>query len=74
MGRKIVCKYQCYEVAKQENAELVKLRAVSGDANKPWSKWTPQGNFDALITNPDAMGAFEPGKQYLLEIAEAPAE
>ena len=70
----IVCKYVCESVTKLENAEVVKLRAVSCDVNKPCSKWTPSGSFEATITNPDAFGKFTPGKSYLLNISEAPAE
>jgi hypothetical protein len=70
----IVCKYTCESVTKTRDSEVVKLRAVSGEANKPWSKYTPAGEFSATITNPEAFGKFEPGKDYLLNIAEAPTE
>jgi hypothetical protein len=66
--------YTCESVTKHKEAEVVKLRAVSGDANKPWSKYTPAGEFSATITNPEAFDKFEPGKDYLLNITEAPSE
>lgn len=28
--------------------------AVCGDENKPWSKFTPNGNLKFCVTNPDA--------------------
>jgi hypothetical protein len=70
----IVCKFQCQSVTKTTTAETVKLTAVSGKANEPWSKWTPSGLFEVSITNPDAFGAFTPGKNYHLNVSEAPAE
>lgn len=30
------------------------LCAVSGDENKPWSKYTPSGNLTFVVTNPAA--------------------
>lgn len=30
------------------------LLAVSGDANKPWSKFTPAGKLEFTVTNPEA--------------------
>lgn len=74
MAKSIVCKFSCYQVARQHNCELVTLHAVSGEQNKPWSLWTPSGKFEVTITNPEAFGAFEPGKNYLLTVTEAPAE
>ena len=33
--------------------------------NKSWSKWTPSGRVELIITNPPAYEAFEPGREYL---------
>ena len=78
MSKTIQCKFRCGTVAQIDQGtttiEQVKLHAVSGKENEPWSKWTPTGTFEITITNPDAKGAFVPGKNYLLEITEAPAE
>jgi hypothetical protein len=30
------------------------LNAVSGEENKPWSKFTPSARLDFTVTNPDA--------------------
>lgn len=76
----IVCKFHCQSVkvnvdqAGAHSSEEIEMHAVYGDANKPWSKFTPSGSFRVQITNPDAMGKFRPGKQYLLHVEEAPVE
>lgn len=31
-----------------------RLHAVTGDENKPWSKYTPNGSLAFDVTNPDA--------------------
>lgn len=50
-----------------DQAATVKLAPVFDDANKDWSKWTPQGEISMMITNPSAIAAFELGKKYLIE-------
>lgn len=80
----IRCKFVCSEVARTQaggvnddgtpaTAERVKLHAVydSKESNKAWSRWTPSGNFEVLITNPAAHGQFEPGKEYYLDVVPA---
>ena len=49
----------------------VKLAPVYGDANKPWSKATPQGQVTMTITNPEAIEAFTLGKTYYLDFTPA---
>jgi hypothetical protein len=50
----------------------VKLNAaVNGEGNKDWSKYTPSGNIDMHITNPDAHSQFEVGKSYFLTFEPA---
>ena len=55
--------------------ETVRLNAVySADPesqNYSWSKWTPSGVVQMTITNPDAQGKFEVGKEYYLDITPA---
>ena len=54
--------------------ETVKLSAVSygdNDENKSYSLWTPNATVEMTITNPDAHGAFEPGREYYVNFAEA---
>lgn len=53
--------------------QQVTLEAVtdSSPENKTFSKWTPAASVSMLISNPDAHGAFEPGKEYYLDFTEA---
>lgn len=52
--------------------EQVRLDAVYSDdpenSNHLWSKWTPSGQLDMLITNPDALRFLQPGVEYIVEI------
>jgi len=49
------------------DSEEVKLSAVMGEENKPWSKWTPSGEIRMSITNPEAVAQFEVGKDYFVD-------
>lgn len=49
----------------------VTLAPVYGEANKPWSEATPQGQIKMSITNPDAVSAFELGKNYFVDFSTA---
>lgn len=44
---------------------------VYGEANKDWSKYTPQGKLEITITNPPAIAAFDLGKSYYLDFTPA---
>lgn len=44
------------------------LYPVSGEENKPWSKFTPSGNLTFTVTNPDAT-ELEAG-EYLVTLAK----
>jgi hypothetical protein len=50
----------------------VTLSAVTDDANKTWSKWTPGGELKMQINNPEALAAFKIGQAYFLDFSEAP--
>lgn len=57
----------------------VKLTAGNdkeGD-NVDWSKWTPSGSIQMMITNPEAfkafMDAFNAGKRFYVDFSEVPA-
>lgn len=50
----------------------VTMAPVYDEANKEWSKWTPQGAISISITNPTAVAAFELGKQYFVDFTPAP--
>lgn len=49
------------------------MSAVTSDSeeNKTWSKWTPSGNLELYITNPECFNKFTIGKEYYLTIDEA---
>lgn len=49
----------------------VKLAPIYGEANKPWSEATPQGQIAMTITNPGAIDQFELGKYYFVEFTPA---
>ncbi len=55
----------------QETVELSAVTYGDNDENKSFSKWTPTASVSMMITNPDAQGAFEPGKEYYVNFAEA---
>ncbi|MBV6650982.1 MAG: hypothetical protein KI789_14760 [Hoeflea sp.] len=56
---------------KADHAGEVVLSPVYDDANKDWSKWTPQGEIKMTITNPAALDAFELGGQYFVDFTPA---
>lgn len=45
--------------------------AVQGKDNAKWAKWTPGGNLQITIDNPEAQ-QFEAGKFYYLDFTDAP--
>lgn len=55
-------------------SQTVVLRPVHSDSeeNKTFSKYTPSGRFEFVISNPDAAGAYEPGKEYILTSSPVP--
>ena len=74
----IVAKFVCQSVAihryspKADKHEIVQLQAVTGDENKPWSKFTPSGQLTMTIDNPSAQGQLEPGRAYKITIEPMP--
>ena len=71
---KIKAKMKCDQVAKnaygQEQVELSVVIDGSAD-NASFSKATPSGHTHLTIDNPDALGAFEPGKEYFVDFTPA---
>ena len=51
----------------------VALAPVYDEANKEWSKWTPQGEIRMTITNPTALEAFAPGQAFFVDFTPAAA-
>ncbi len=67
----IVAKMKCSEVKKDEYGnEHVALYPVHGDCeeNKSWSKATPGGRLELMISNPGAQGQHSPGGLYRVTI------
>ena len=42
-----------------------------GKSDESRSKWTPSGKITMVVTNPDAIAAFDLGKQYYLDFTPA---
>lgn len=59
---------------KQERVKMIAVSGKDGSANAQWSKFTPSGDLGMTISNPDAQGKLEVGKEYFLDISEATAE
>lgn len=57
----------------QGNSEIVELSVVNDEANKLWSKYTPQGRIEMHITNPAAVDQLPLGKHFYVDFTEAPA-
>lgn len=74
----IRAKLKCLSAHRFESSEAVELTAVySPDPESPnysWSQATPSGSVKLTITNPDAFGALEPGREYLVSFEEAPTK
>lgn len=67
-------KFKVTKVTKLEGGtEIATAMAVSADTpeNQSFSKFTPSGNLEIHITNPDTYGFFEPGGSYYLDFTKA---
>lgn len=78
-------KMKCVEIATRESNrydpetrktipgtnEVVRLSAVQGDENRPWSQYTPQASVELYITNPDAVRQFAVGGEYFVDFTPA---
>ena len=53
--------------------EVVLYAVTSGEGNAAWSKYTPSGKLEMLITNPAAFEQFEVEKEYFLDFTPAAA-
>lgn len=52
----------------------VKLTAVHGEANKPWSVYTPSGVIEMTINNPAAYEQFKLGQEFFIDFTPAEPE
>lgn len=66
-------KFKCQQVNKLEFGEQAHLSPVHGDSeeNKTYSKFTPSGKLEIMITNEAVFDFFKPGKSYVLDITES---
>ncbi|MEH1300974.1 hypothetical protein V7I42_08210 [Raoultella ornithinolytica] len=68
-------KIQCNSIQKSPDntSAVVNLSAVTtGSAdNETWSKYTPSGQLQMVISNPAAFEQFEQGKEYFIDIHSA---
>jgi hypothetical protein len=66
-------KFRCESVTQFVAQENVELRPVTQGSleNNSFSKYTPAGKLEMCITNPGAIGFFQPGKEYYLDITPA---
>jgi len=65
---------QCSEVTKTSyGSERVKLSAVygNGEENKTYAKATPSASVEMTVDNPEAHGAFVPGREYYVDFTAA---
>lgn len=70
------CKFSCVSVEHFEGSRQVKLSALYSN-NRPednqFSSATPSGQLSMVLTNPETLDFFKPGKAYFLDISEVPA-
>ncbi|QIT28549.1 hypothetical protein [Raoultella terrigena] len=68
-------KFQCNSINKSpdNSTAVVNMMAVTtGSAeNETWSKYTPSGQLQMVISNPAAVEQFEQGKEYFIDITPA---
>lgn len=74
MSKTILAKFKVGSVTNfGNNNEGVNMSPVIGDSNenKSFSLYTPSGKIEMHITNPEAIGFFQPSKEYYVEFKEA---
>lgn len=68
-------KFQCNSISKSpdNSTAVVNLMAVTTGSveNESWSKYTPSGQLQMVISNPAAFEQFEQGKEYFIDITPA---
>lgn len=71
----VCAKFHCTSIQKSpdHSSAVVTLGAVTtgNTENESWSKYTPSGQLQMVITNPDATDHFEQGKEYYIDIQPA---
>lgn len=77
-------KMRCIEVSDRTSitgvgsieTKFIRLQPVYGTeefdkANKEWSRWTPSGELQMTVTNPEAFNQFKLGVCYYVDLNEA---
>lgn len=65
------CKFRVESVTLYQGAEVIKLNAISGgltEEDKGFSKYTPSGDLQFNVNNPEVVGHFKPGTFYYLDL------
>lgn len=73
----VLARFRCIEIKHLVTSSPTDVMAqltlipVYGDGkgNETWSKYTPSGKLEMLVTNPSAIAAFELGKTYQIEFS-----
>ncbi len=75
MNPTVRAKLKCWTVEKSADgeSEQVMMMPVTDDSpeNKTWSKYTPAGQVNLTINNPECHGKFEAGKGYFADFTPA---
>ncbi|WP_213238983.1 hypothetical protein [Citrobacter braakii] len=68
-------KFSCHFIQKaiDDSSRTIHMSPVTADTteNKEWSKYTPFGQLQMLVSNPAAFEQFEEGKEYYIDIQAA---
>jgi hypothetical protein len=75
------CKFRChlkevYDAGTEREAATIKMSPVYGESseNKAFYKYTPGGEINFYTINKAAADQIEQGKEYYIDIVEAPAQ
>lgn len=65
----VKCKFKVTSTRRFDDQEEVSMQAVTtGPGNEEWSKWTPSGSFNFVVTNPAVIGKYVTGQEVFITI------
>jgi hypothetical protein len=70
-SQRVRARFRVSHVTLHEDSGQVHMDAAHGPGNEDWSKYTPSGTVDMVITNVDALACFVPGQEYFLDFTPA---